>query len=111
MRVALRYGAAWREEDQSLPEVERRQKSRERMLAMPDEERFDVRWVQALLPGQARIFKSVRCSQCGEGVMEARAHLRDGQPYCAGAVHSWGRREPRRSRAPRAVGGWPLLPG
>lgn len=82
MRVALRYGAAWREEDQSLPEAERRQKSRERMLAMPDEERFDVRWVQALLPGQARIFKSVRCSQCGEGVMEARAHLRDGQPLC-----------------------------
>jgi formylmethanofuran dehydrogenase subunit E len=24
----------------------------------------------------------VRCAQCGEGVMEARVHLRDGQPVC-----------------------------
>jgi formylmethanofuran dehydrogenase subunit E len=82
VRVALRHGAAWREEDPSLPEAERLRRSRERMLAMPDAELFDVRWVEAALPEQARIFKSVRCSQCGEGVMEARAHLRDGQPLC-----------------------------
>ena len=82
MRVALRYGVTSREEDKDLPDVERRQRTRDRMQTMSDEELYDVRWVDTPLPGPARLFKTVRCSQCGEGVMEARAHLRDGQPVC-----------------------------
>ncbi len=82
VRVALRYNAASREEDKELPDGERRQRMRDRMQTMSDEELYDVRWVDAPLPGPARLFKTVRCSQCGEGVMEARAHLRDGQPVC-----------------------------
>jgi len=82
VRVALRHGATFREEDQSLSDVERRQRARDRMQTMSDEDLYDVRWVEAPLPGPARLFASVRCSQCGEGVMEARAHLRDGQPVC-----------------------------
>ena len=39
-------------------------------------------WVDAPLPGPARLFNTVRCSVCGEGVMEARAFLRDGKPVC-----------------------------
>ncbi|HOG48652.1 MAG TPA: TraR/DksA C4-type zinc finger protein, partial [Anaerolineae bacterium] len=71
-----------REEDDQLPEAERRQRARDRMQSMGDEELYDVRWVDAPLPGPARIFKTVQCGQCGEGVMEARARLRDGQPVC-----------------------------
>lgn len=54
----------------------------DRLHSLPDEDLFDVRWVESPLPEQARIFRSVRCAKCGEGVMEARAHLQDGQPVC-----------------------------
>jgi formylmethanofuran dehydrogenase subunit E len=91
IRVALRYGATSREEDKDLPDAERRQRSRDRMLEMSDEELYDVRWVDAPLPGPARLFRTVRCDQCGEGVMEARVRLRDGQklcPECYGEVYT-----------------------
>jgi formylmethanofuran dehydrogenase subunit E len=80
LRVALRYGLVPESPDQT-PE-QRRQKMFERLQNGTDEELYDIRWVESPLPGKARIFKSVRCAQCGEGVMEARAHLRDGQPVC-----------------------------
>ncbi|HHX64257.1 MAG TPA: formylmethanofuran dehydrogenase [Chloroflexi bacterium] len=82
VRVALRYGVMNDPDDKDLTEDERRQRARERMQQMSDDELYDVRWIDAPLPGPARIFTSVQCSQCGEGVMEARAHLRDGQPVC-----------------------------
>ncbi len=80
IRVALRYDANPR--DLSIPEEERRQRSLEWMQSATDEEMFDIRWVDAPLPEAARIFRTVRCSGCGEGVMEARVRLLDGQPYC-----------------------------
>jgi len=49
---------------------------------LPDEALFDVRWVEAPLPPPARLFRTVQCSCCGEGVMEARARLSEGQPVC-----------------------------
>lgn len=82
VRVALRHGATTPEEDGALPEDERRQRMRDCLETMSDDELFDVRWIDAPLPEPARIFASVQCSQCGEGVMEARARLRDGQPLC-----------------------------
>jgi formylmethanofuran dehydrogenase subunit E len=82
LRVALRYGALQQEEDEDLPDDEHRQRARERLQTMSDDELFDVRWVDRELPSEARIFGTVRCSQCGEGVMEARARLRDGEPVC-----------------------------
>lgn len=82
VRVALRYGATARDGDSALPDDERRRLMRDRLLTMADEELFHIRWVDAPLPEPARIFRSVCCSQCGEGVMEARARLRDGQPVC-----------------------------
>jgi formylmethanofuran dehydrogenase subunit E len=82
VRVALRYGATAREGDKDLPDAERRLRARDRMMELADDELYDVRWVEAPLPGPARLFKTVRCEQCGEGVMEARVHLRDGQPVC-----------------------------
>ena len=82
VRVALRYGTTSRDEDRDLPDAERRQRVRDRMMEMSDEDLYDVRWGDAPMPGPARLFGTIRCSQCGEGVMEARAHLREGQPVC-----------------------------
>ena len=89
IRVALRYGAL-PPPDGKTPE-EARQIRIERLETGPEEELFDVRWVDAPLPERARIFKTVQCHQCGEGVMEARAHLRDSKPVCPecyGTVYS-----------------------
>ncbi len=82
VRVAQRYGATARAGDEMLDDAERRRQLCARMEQMSDEELFDVQWVGGLLPETARIMRTVRCSQCGEGVMEARVRLRDGQPLC-----------------------------
>lgn len=82
VRVALRYRALSGPGDEKLSDAERRAATLDRMQQRSDEELFDVRWVEEPLPERARIFGTVQCSQCGEGVMEARAHLRDGKPVC-----------------------------
>jgi len=59
-------------------------------LKLPEEEVFDVKHTKIEVPPFAPIFASVRCSVCGENVMETRAKVRDGKPIClecAGAEH------------------------
>jgi formylmethanofuran dehydrogenase subunit E len=53
-----------------------------KMLAVPDDELFDVNRVTVKVPAYARIFASVKCSVCGESVMEPCARIRDGKPVC-----------------------------
>ena len=53
-----------------------------RVLEIPDEEVFDIRRVVAEVPSYARIFSSVKCSVCGESVMEPRVRMSGGQPVC-----------------------------
>ena len=80
VRVALRYfdhGGGPGEDP-----VVRREAMARRLREGSDDDLFDVRWVEMPLPTKARIFRSLRCAGCGEGVMEARAHLRDGEPVC-----------------------------
>jgi len=81
LRVALRHGALDGVAAES-PET-RRAQAIERLQTVPDADLYDLHWVDAPLPGKARIFKSSRCAQCGEGVMEARVHMRDGEPICS----------------------------
>ena len=91
VRVALRYDALNRDGDADLPETERRQRMKEHLQALSDEELFSVAWVDKPLPGPARLFKTVKCARCGEGVTEARVHLQDGQhlcPECYGPVYT-----------------------
>lgn len=91
IRVAMRYGALDGLQGES-PE-ESRQAKIERLKSGPEDELFEWRWVDAPLPPRARLFHSVQCAQCGEGVMEARARLRDGQilcPECYGEEYSRG---------------------
>ncbi len=53
-----------------------------KMLDIPDGELFDINRVTAKIPAYSRIFASVKCSLCGEPVMEPRARVRDGKPIC-----------------------------
>jgi len=53
-----------------------------KMLDIPDDELFDVTRVAIQVPAYSRIFASVKCSICGENVMEPRARVQNGQPVC-----------------------------
>jgi len=53
-----------------------------RVLEIPDDELFDIRKVVVGVPSFARIFDSVKCSVCGENVMEPRVRMSGGQPVC-----------------------------
>jgi formylmethanofuran dehydrogenase subunit E len=52
------------------------------ILELPDEEVFVIRKGAIEVPAYAQIFTSVKCSVCGESVMEPRARLRGGEPVC-----------------------------
>jgi formylmethanofuran dehydrogenase subunit E len=53
-----------------------------KMLEIPDPEVFDIRKVVVDVPSYARIFSSVKCSVCGESVMEPRIRMSGGEPVC-----------------------------
>ena len=52
------------------------------VLSAPEDELLSITHGQMELPPEARIYHSLRCSRCGEKVMEPRAVLRGGQPHC-----------------------------
>ena len=53
-----------------------------RVLELSDEQVFDLKKVDVEIPSYARIFASVKCSVCGENVMEPRVRMKGGQPLC-----------------------------
>jgi formylmethanofuran dehydrogenase subunit E len=53
-----------------------------RMLELSDEDVFDIKKVTVDVPDYARIFASVKCSICGENVMEPRIRMKEGKPIC-----------------------------
>lgn len=53
-----------------------------KMLDVPDDELFNVNRVTMRVPSYARIFANVKCSDCGENIMEPRARIKDGKPIC-----------------------------
>jgi formylmethanofuran dehydrogenase subunit E len=52
------------------------------ILGLPDEEVFNIKRVTVEVPAYARIFANVKCSVCGENVMEPRVRMKDGRPVC-----------------------------
>lgn len=98
VRVALRYGVMGRDrEDPALlervssgtatPEEQEQYREHQRqriaqILEAPEGDLFTVREVRQELPPGARVFRSVQCEMCGEGVMEPRARLMDGKVVC-----------------------------
>lgn len=55
---------------------------KEKRGEVSDEELFKVTTVDLELPEKAKIFNSVKCSLCGEGVMEVRGRVRNGKIVC-----------------------------
>jgi formylmethanofuran dehydrogenase subunit E len=53
-----------------------------RVLELPDEEVLKTKKVNIDIPAYARIFASVKCSVCGENIMEPRSRIKDGKPIC-----------------------------
>jgi len=53
-------------------------------LDILDEEFFNIQRMTIEVPAYARIFASVKCSVCGESIMEPRARVKDGKPVCLG---------------------------
>jgi formylmethanofuran dehydrogenase subunit E len=80
LRNKVWAGTATPEEAQMMEKMVR--ENIERMLAAPPETFFDVKHVKPKIPGKARIFKSVKCSKCGETVAESRARVQDGCFVC-----------------------------
>lgn len=54
----------------------------EYLLKAPLAELFTIQEPNYPLPTPARLFARILCSQCGEGMAENLARLRDGQPVC-----------------------------
>lgn len=54
----------------------------EAILAAPAGQLFEVQAVEPAVPERARLYESIRCSGCGELVMETRVRLLRGQPFC-----------------------------
>ena len=52
------------------------------MLDIPDDELFSVKRVNIPVPAYSRIFANVKCSGCGENIIESRARMRDGKTVC-----------------------------
>lgn len=53
-----------------------------KLLEISDEELFDIQRIKVDVPAYAHIFASVKCSICGENVMEPRARLKNSKPVC-----------------------------
>ena len=51
-------------------------------LELPEEEVFNVTHREIQVPAFAPIFASVKCSVCGENIMETKARIRNGNPIC-----------------------------
>jgi len=57
-------------------------------LSKPESEIFDVRFVEPEKIPYAPIFDSVKCSVCGENVMETHARMKENKPYCISCASS-----------------------
>lgn len=54
----------------------------QKIMDMPAEELFKIEHVDIDIPGEARIFSSVRCAKCGELVAEHRVRVENGLMVC-----------------------------
>ena len=53
-----------------------------KVLNVPDDEFLTVKRVTVQVPAYSHIFANVKCSVCGENIMEPRARIKDGKPVC-----------------------------
>ncbi len=60
----------------------RKAKKIQSIMQADDKDLFDIQRISIQLPEKAKIYPSVRCSVCGEKVMEPRARVKDGKMIC-----------------------------
>ena len=60
----------------------RKAKKTRAILDAPEAKLMKIAGVSVSLPPAARIYRSIKCSLCGEKVAEPRARVRDGKPVC-----------------------------
>ena len=53
-----------------------------KLLDVPVEDLFEIKKVKVNPPGKAKIFNSVQCGFCGEGIMEPRTRVKEGKFAC-----------------------------
>jgi formylmethanofuran dehydrogenase subunit E len=56
--------------------------ARRELQEVPLEEQFSIQQLNITLPPLARRFATVTCSRCGEGAMETRVRVQEGQMVC-----------------------------
>ncbi|MCL6612820.1 MAG: TraR/DksA C4-type zinc finger protein [Peptococcaceae bacterium] len=89
LRKKVLGGAATEEEKKEFYAYQARRTSQ--ILDMPEGDFCKVEKIDFNFPGKARIFNSVRCAECGEYVMEARARIKNGQIVCIPCSDNYGR--------------------
>lgn len=68
-----------------------REERQRRILQAPLTELFTATEVKYPLPEKARIFKTLTCELCGEGMAEHTARLQDGKTVCLHCFHHYDR--------------------
>ena len=63
----------------------------EKILIMPEDELFKIEYVDIEIPGKAQIFRSVKCSKCGELVAEHRARVENSDFVCIPCFEDYSR--------------------
>jgi formylmethanofuran dehydrogenase subunit E len=53
-----------------------------KILEMPGEDLFKIGIVEMELPEKARIYQTIKCTECGDMVSEHRARVKDGKIVC-----------------------------
>jgi formylmethanofuran dehydrogenase subunit E len=62
-----------------------------KIMDMPDKELFKIEYVELDIPEEARMFRSIRCSKCGELVAEHRARVENKELVCLPCFEDYSR--------------------
>ncbi|MFW5986932.1 MAG: FmdE family protein [Methanohalophilus sp.] len=76
----IRAGSATEEEKKRFKQ--KHEEKSHNVLNMPLEDLFKIEEIEIKPPEKAVIFQTLICSECGEGMMESRARVMNGNYYC-----------------------------
>ena len=96
VRVAVRYGSTFDPEFKAIKKraasasathqdkvhYQEALKKRIKSILSAGPELFDIKEIVLEIPRTASIYQTLQCSECGEGVMEPRARIKDGRIVC-----------------------------
>lgn len=54
----------------------------QKLLDIPIDQIYEIKKVKVSLPAKAKLFNSVQCGFCGEGIMEPRVRVKEGKFAC-----------------------------